>query len=89
MRDMDVCNMALLTGPDSKVEFHQLDITKQSSVDAFAKWLQDTYQGTTVLVNNAGAATSFGACISANPVCCYWDFVEYLICYRQCASTYS
>ncbi|CAI5946348.1 unnamed protein product [Closterium sp. NIES-64] len=46
------------------VEFHQLDISDQSSIDSFARWLKDTHGGLDVLVNNAGMAykgNTFGA----------------------------
>eukprot|EP00850_Spirogloea_muscicola_P016435 SM000133S26801 [mRNA] locus=s133:183225:189279:- [translate_table: standard] len=38
------------------IVFHQLDITDGASVDAFARWLEQTYGGLDVLVNNAGFA---------------------------------
>ncbi|CAI5467892.1 unnamed protein product [Closterium sp. Yama58-4] len=47
-----------------EVEFHQLDISDQSSIDSFARWLKDTHGGLDVLVNNAGMAykgNTFGA----------------------------
>lgn len=44
--------------------YHQLDITDSASVKAFAKWVEETYRGVDVLVNNAGMAykgSVFGA----------------------------
>ena len=40
----------------TNVRFHQLDIDDQKSIDTFAKYIKDTYQGLDVLINNAGIA---------------------------------
>lgn len=39
-----------------KVLFHQLDVAKQDSVDAFSAWLKQELGRVTILVNNAGKA---------------------------------
>lgn len=39
------------------VVFHQLDITDADSRERFATWLEGSYGGLTVLVNNAGEGT--------------------------------
>mmetsp|Transcript_22076 Transcript_22076/g.57519 ORF Transcript_22076/g.57519 Transcript_22076/m.57519 type:complete len:345 (-) Transcript_22076:443-1477(-) len=47
-----------------QVSFHQLDIADAASIDAFAQWLEATYGGLSILVNNAGVAykgSTFGA----------------------------
>ncbi|KXZ50605.1 hypothetical protein GPECTOR_15g288 [Gonium pectorale] len=46
--------------PESRVLFHQLDISDPASVDAFAAWLQKEAGGLTVLINNAGPC--YGCC---------------------------
>jgi NAD(P)-dependent dehydrogenase (short-subunit alcohol dehydrogenase family) len=46
---------------DSKLEYHQLDISSPASVSAFASWLQQQHGKLDILVNNAGA------CSCANP----------------------
>eukprot|EP00798_Chlamydomonas_sp_ICE-L_P030877 gene30877-35922_t len=47
---------ASAAGSSHPVLFHQLDITDQASVDAFADWLKDTVGCVDILVNNAGFA---------------------------------
>lgn len=39
----------------SKLEYHQLDISKPDSVAAFASWLKQQHGKLDILVNNAGA----------------------------------
>jgi carbonyl reductase 1 len=39
-----------------KVKFHQLDIDNQESIETFAKYIKDTYNGLDVLINNAAIA---------------------------------
>ncbi|KAE9549166.1 hypothetical protein FO519_007614 [Halicephalobus sp. NKZ332] len=43
----------------SKIVFHQLDITDENSVKAFADHLKKTHNGLDVLINNAGFAFPF------------------------------
>jgi len=43
-------------GSDSNIEFHQLDITNEKSLDEFASYLKKKFNGVDVLVNNAGIA---------------------------------
>jgi len=50
-----------LNGEGLKPKYHQLDITDQGSVDRLAQFLQSTYGGLDVLVNNAGIA--FKVCL--------------------------
>jgi NAD(P)-dependent dehydrogenase (short-subunit alcohol dehydrogenase family) len=38
----------------SKLEYHQLDISKPESVSAFASWLKQQHGKLDILVNNAG-----------------------------------
>ena len=45
-----------LAGPATKIKFHQLDITDESSVKRLVKHLSDEYGGLDVLINNAGIA---------------------------------
>ena len=35
------------------VRYHQLDIDNQQSIERFAKYIKETYQGLDVLINNA------------------------------------
>uniref|UniRef100_UPI00358E0986 carbonyl reductase [NADPH] 1 isoform X1 n=1 Tax=Myxine glutinosa TaxID=7769 RepID=UPI00358E0986 len=51
-----VDKVASLAGPATKIKFHQLDITDDSSVKCLAKHLSDEYGGLDVLINNAGIA---------------------------------
>ncbi|KAL8167089.1 hypothetical protein V2J09_008588 [Rumex salicifolius] len=44
----------VLQEADLNVNFHQLDIVDPSSVQEFSDWIQQTYGGIDVLVNNAG-----------------------------------
>ena len=44
-------------------KFHQLDITDHASIIALRDFLQNTYQGIDVLVNNAGIAYKVINCI--------------------------
>ncbi|EPS72810.1 hypothetical protein M569_01947, partial [Genlisea aurea] len=43
------------------VVFHQLDITDESSVRAFARWVLERYGGIDILVNNAGVNFNTGS----------------------------
>ncbi|GFR46735.1 hypothetical protein Agub_g8358 [Astrephomene gubernaculifera] len=50
--------------PDSRVLFHQLDISDPASIDRFVTWLREQLGGLTILINNAGFAykgSIFGA----------------------------
>ena len=38
------------------MKYHQLDIDNQESIDTFAKFIQTTYNGLDILVNNAAIA---------------------------------
>lgn len=44
-------------------QFHQLDITDQNSVDTFRDYIQNTYGGLDVLVNNAGVYADVSALV--------------------------
>ena len=50
----------------SDIRFHQLDITNEDSVKAFAEFLKKEHNGLDVLVNNAGFAFGFNATESAS-----------------------
>ena len=39
-----------------KVNFHQLDIDNQESIDRFAHYIKEKYGGLDVLINNAAIA---------------------------------
>eukprot|EP00879_Flechtneria_rotunda_P027963 GHRR01030032.1.p1 GENE.GHRR01030032.1~~GHRR01030032.1.p1 ORF type:complete len:249 (+),score=62.14 GHRR01030032.1:128-874(+) len=41
---------------DSQLQYHQLDISNQASVDAFASWVRQQHGKVDILVNNAGIA---------------------------------
>ncbi|KAK4414059.1 Carbonyl reductase [NADPH] 1 [Sesamum alatum] len=43
------------------VVFHQLDIVDPSSIEAFSKWIKETYGGIDILVNNAGVNFNAGS----------------------------
>lgn len=45
-----------LEGEGLKVKFHQLDITDENSINTFHDYLQKTYNGLDILVNNAAIA---------------------------------
>ena len=40
----------------TNIRYHQLDIDDQKSIENFAKYIKDTYQGLDVLINNAAIA---------------------------------
>ena len=40
----------------TNIRYHQLDIDNQQSIDNFAKYIKDKYQGLDVLINNAAIA---------------------------------
>ncbi|KAL2234518.1 carbonyl reductase [NADPH] 1 [Sesamum indicum] len=43
------------------VVFHQLDIVDPSSIEAFSKWIKETYGGIDIVVNNAGVNFNAGS----------------------------
>ncbi|XP_061953149.1 uncharacterized protein LOC133675705 [Populus nigra] len=43
------------------VDFHQLDVLDSLSIKTFAEWIQQTYGGLDVLVNNAGVNYNMGS----------------------------
>ncbi|MFT7809545.1 carbonyl reductase NADPH 1-like [Arapaima gigas] len=53
-----------LRGEGLQAAFHQLDICDQGSVKRLAAFLQDTYGGIDLLVNNAGIAFKSAACLA-------------------------
>ena len=46
----------LLEGEGLKPKYHQLDITSSASIENLRAYLQDSYGGLDVLINNAGIA---------------------------------
>ena len=48
--------MKTLNGEGLHPKFHQLDITDKASIDRLKTFMQSTYGGIDVLVNNAGMA---------------------------------
>ena len=38
------------------IRFHQLDVTSERSVASLAAWLQSTFEGIDILINNAGVS---------------------------------
>ncbi|EME31231.1 carbonyl reductase (NADPH) [Galdieria sulphuraria] len=65
--------VAALAAEGLDVLFHQLDITKEPSISAFANWLKDRFQGLDILVNNAGMAyrgDAFGYEVAKDTVDC-------------------
>lgn len=50
-----------LNGEGLQPKFHQLDLTDKASIDRFKNFLQSTYGGVDVLVNNAGMAFKMAA----------------------------
>ena len=44
----------------SNVQFHQLDITSQESIDKLQAHVQETFGGLDVLINNAGVIVKVG-----------------------------
>ena len=46
----------LLEGEGLKPKYHQLDITSSTSIENLRAYLQDSYGGLDVLINNAGIA---------------------------------
>lgn len=57
-----------------KPQFHQLDITDQKSIDCFAEYIRNKYNGLDLLVNNAAIAYS----VSVND--CYYCYIVIHIC---------
>uniref|UniRef100_B9NDQ2 Uncharacterized protein n=1 Tax=Populus trichocarpa TaxID=3694 RepID=B9NDQ2_POPTR len=65
------------------VDFHQLDVLDSLSIKKFAEWIEQTYGGIDVLVNNAGVNYNLGADNSVEHAqcCCYK-----LLWYQKCHS---
>ena len=43
-----------LTLNGENIQFHQLDIQNQESIDKFANFIKEKHQGLDILINNAG-----------------------------------
>lgn len=43
-----------LTLNGEAIQFHQLDIQNQESIDKFANFIKEKHQGLDILINNAG-----------------------------------
>ena len=56
--------MKALNGEGLQPKFHQLDLCDKASIDRLKNFLQTTYGGLDVLVNNAGMAFKVGFAIS-------------------------
>eukprot|EP00879_Flechtneria_rotunda_P027054 GHRR01028914.1.p1 GENE.GHRR01028914.1~~GHRR01028914.1.p1 ORF type:complete len:188 (+),score=32.01 GHRR01028914.1:128-691(+) len=57
---------------DSQLQYHQLDISNQASVDAFASWVRQQHGKVDILVNNAGRGA---ACLLVSIDCILIRFI--------------